>query len=60
MVRALVPPTVPVGAERVRVCLHAGNTTEEVKELVRVVRRWVEESEKEREALSRGLEKARL
>ncbi|EPE04435.1 8-amino-7-oxononanoate synthase [Ophiostoma piceae UAMH 11346] len=31
VVRAIVAPTVPVGAERVRVCLHAGNSFEEVE-----------------------------
>ena len=43
MVRAVVPPTVPVGTDRVRVCLHAGNQIEEVKRLVRVVKEWVDE-----------------
>lgn len=40
--RAIVAPTVPHGAERVRVCLHAGNTVEEVRGLVRAVEGWVE------------------
>ena len=43
MVRAVVPPTVPVGTDRVRVCLHAGNQIEEVKRLVKVVEEWVNE-----------------
>src|SRR5690348_3617518 len=30
MVRPIVSPTVPVGTERVRICLHAGNTVDEV------------------------------
>ncbi|KAK7699089.1 hypothetical protein SLS57_012465 [Botryosphaeria dothidea] len=42
MVRPIVAPTVPRGAERVRVCLHAGNTFAEVEGLVRAVREWVE------------------
>ena len=37
MVRAIVAPTVPVGGQRVRVCLHAGNSFEEVERLVDVV-----------------------
>lgn len=45
--RAIVAPTVPVGAERVRVCLHAGNSFEEVERLVRVVGRWVKRAEAE-------------
>ncbi|KAI9733645.1 MAG: hypothetical protein M1834_003247 [Cirrosporium novae-zelandiae] len=43
MVRPIVAPTVPKGSERVRICLHAGNTVEEVEGLVRAVREWVEE-----------------
>lgn len=33
-VRAIMSPTVPAGKERVRVCLHAGNTREEIDGLV--------------------------
>ena len=47
VVRAIVAPTVPVGAERVRVCLHAGNRFEEVGRLVGVIGRWVERVEAE-------------
>ena len=54
MVRAIVAPTVPEGAERVRVCLHAGNSFEEVERLVGVVGEWVRRTEME------GAEKARL
>ncbi|CAK7211727.1 hypothetical protein SCUCBS95973_001217 [Sporothrix curviconia] len=41
VVRPIVAPTVAVGTERVRVCLHAGNTVDEVDRLVEVVARWV-------------------
>lgn len=41
VVRPIVPPTVPAGAERIRVCLHAENTVEEVEALVRRIREWV-------------------
>ena len=34
-------PTVPKGKERVRVCLHAGNTTEEVNKLIAGIVSWV-------------------
>jgi 8-amino-7-oxononanoate synthase len=54
MVRAIVAPTVPVGGERVRVCLHAGNSFEEVDRLVGVVGEWVRRVEAE------VVEKARL
>jgi len=39
-VRAIVPPTVPMGTERVRVCLHAGNTVEEIDTLVKRIGEW--------------------
>ncbi|KAH6885233.1 pyridoxal phosphate-dependent transferase [Thelonectria olida] len=42
MVRPIVAPTVPVGSERVRICLHAGNTIEEVEALTRAVEEWLQ------------------
>jgi len=46
-VRPIVAPTVPQGSERVRVCLHAGNTIEEVEGLVGVMKAWVKTQEGE-------------
>ncbi|KAM0512912.1 hypothetical protein ACHAPE_008415 [Trichoderma viride] len=40
-VRPIVAPTVPTGQDRVRVCLHAGNTVEEVEGLCRAVEEWI-------------------
>lgn len=40
IVRAIMPPTVPAGKERVRVCLHAGNTTKEIDDFLKVVQEW--------------------
>lgn len=40
MVRPIVAPTVPHGTERVRVCLHAGNTEREVEKLVMSIGEW--------------------
>ncbi|KAL5092248.1 hypothetical protein Trisim1_002134 [Trichoderma cf. simile WF8] len=40
-VRPIVAPTVPAGQDRVRVCLHAGNTVEEVEGLCRAVGEWM-------------------
>ncbi|TKX24588.1 aminotransferase-like protein 2 [Elsinoe australis] len=40
VVRPIVPPTVPKGSERVRVCLHAGNGEGEIEGLVRCVGEW--------------------
>lgn len=42
VVRAIVPPTVPEGTQRVRVCLHAGNTFKEVEDLGERIRGWLE------------------
>lgn len=41
VVRPIVPPTVPEGGQRVRVCLHAGNTKDQVDRLVEAVKEWV-------------------
>lgn len=53
MVRPIVPPTVPEGTQRVRVCLHAGNSLEDVRKLVERIKAWLlrmEVSEKETRA----------
>jgi len=41
MVRPIVPPTVPEGTQRVRVCLHAGNSFEDIESLVAKIRDWL-------------------
>ncbi|KAF9891363.1 hypothetical protein FE257_004219 [Aspergillus nanangensis] len=41
IVRAIMAPTVPAGKERVRVCLHAGNTMQEIDGLVGVIQGWL-------------------
>ncbi len=43
MVRPIVAPTVPAGSERIRVCLHAGNTMAEVEGLLKSVEAWLVE-----------------
>ena len=40
MVRPIVPPTVPQGGERIRICLHANNTVQEVEALVQLIQSW--------------------
>ena len=37
-VRAILSPTVPAGQERLRLCIHAFNTTEEIDKLVAILR----------------------
>lgn len=41
VVRGIVPPTVPAGAERIRICLHPGNTVVEIEALVAVIADWL-------------------
>ncbi|KJX95065.1 8-amino-7-oxononanoate synthase like protein [Zymoseptoria brevis] len=41
VVRGILPPTVPEGTERIRVCLHAGNSVEQIDSLVATIRQWV-------------------
>ena len=41
VVRAIVPPTVPKGTERVRVCLHSGNKLEEIDALIKRIDQWL-------------------
>jgi len=61
MVRPIVPPTVPDGTQRVRVCLHAGNTFEDVESLVACIRKWLElRKVEERKCVNIGLVKSSL
>ncbi|KEF52001.1 uncharacterized protein A1O9_11991 [Exophiala aquamarina CBS 119918] len=39
--RPVVAPTVPKGTERVRVCLHAGNTIHQIDRFVECVKTWI-------------------
>lgn len=41
IVRAVMHPTVPRGTERVRICLHSGNTRQEIDNLVAKVEDWL-------------------
>jgi 8-amino-7-oxononanoate synthase len=74
MVRPIVAPTVPQGTERIRVCLHAGNTQQEVERLVVAIGEWLDRKVQQKHHrlprpvqglsegtdLNGGLEKARL
>ncbi|KAM5544801.1 hypothetical protein V8D89_001699 [Ganoderma adspersum] len=44
--RPITWPTVPKGADRIRVCLHAGNTREDVERLVEGIIEWAEGRER--------------
>ena len=59
MVRAVVSPTVPLGTERVRICLHAGNTVGEVETLVGALQEWCEEHSQGREEDKQGSKQMR-
>ncbi|KAF2970123.1 hypothetical protein GQX73_g3423 [Xylaria multiplex] len=50
MIRAIVAPTVPKGQERVRICLHASNTIEQVDGLCRAIETWLGLLKTERDA----------
>jgi len=41
-VRPVVPPTVPAGEERVRVCLRAGIERNVIAKLVEAIKQWTE------------------
>lgn len=45
--RPITWPTVPKGKDRVRVCLHAGNTWEEVDNLINTIMEWAEDISKQ-------------
>jgi len=53
-VRPITYPTVPKGMERVRVCLHAGNSEDDVEGLVEGVREWVEKERIEKRGRKEG------
>lgn len=60
VVRPVVPPTVPAGTERVRVCLHAGNTEEQIDAFLEVVRCWISSKGEEALAKSQTMKAAKL
>ncbi|KAI1002457.1 8-amino-7-oxononanoate synthase [Podosphaera aphanis] len=57
VVRPIMPPTVPLGTERIRICLHAGNTRDQIKSLVQCVKLWLE---KERRKETVGVHEQQL
>ncbi|KAI1452774.1 PLP-dependent transferase [Annulohypoxylon moriforme] len=43
MVRPIVAPTVPAGSERVRICLHSANTSDQIDGLCSAIEMWVQD-----------------
>ncbi|SNX82587.1 related to 8-amino-7-oxononanoate synthase [Melanopsichium pennsylvanicum] len=41
LARSICYPTVPKGEDRVRICVHADNTSEDIDRLIECVRRWI-------------------
>ncbi|KAK3615413.1 hypothetical protein LTR56_026600 [Elasticomyces elasticus] len=60
VVRGIVPPTVPAGTERIRICLHGGNTVQQLDGLVECIRQWVEMRSVQGPEASNVMVKARL
>ncbi|GAP84458.2 putative 8-amino-7-oxononanoate synthase [Rosellinia necatrix] len=50
MIRPIVAPTVPKGEERVRICLHAGNTIQQIDGLCQAIESWLNDIENRRGA----------
>lgn len=46
--RAITWPTVPKGKDRIRVCIHAGNAAEEIKNLAHAVLEWAVDKNNDR------------
>ncbi|PHH70598.1 hypothetical protein CDD82_7023 [Ophiocordyceps australis] len=40
-IRPIVAPTVPIGTDRVRLCLHAGNSVQQVQRLCGAIEQWL-------------------
>ncbi|KAK5689124.1 hypothetical protein LTR17_026508 [Elasticomyces elasticus] len=60
VVRGIVPPTVPAGTERIRICLHGGNTVQQLDGLVECIRQWVDMRSVQGPEASNAMVKARL
>lgn len=43
LVRPVVHPTVPKGQERIRICLHSGNSEDDVRRMVECIGEWTQE-----------------
>ncbi|KAI0204335.1 PLP-dependent transferase [Astrocystis sublimbata] len=45
MIRPIVAPTVPLGQERIRICIHAANTIEQIDGLCSAIGAWLDHPE---------------
>jgi len=43
-VKPIRSPTVPIGKERVRICIHADNTENQIRGLINVIKNYIEQN----------------
>ncbi|EON60800.1 hypothetical protein W97_00009 [Coniosporium apollinis CBS 100218] len=60
VVRAVVPPTVPEGTSRIRICVHAGNTSQQIRRLVDRIDSWLRLHTASDKLMEASPERARL
>ncbi|TKY84925.1 hypothetical protein EX895_006005 [Sporisorium graminicola] len=60
LARPICYPTVPKGEDRVRICVHADNTVEDIDRLIQCVRQWVDADERQLRGLARGAQDGRI
>ncbi|KAG8809805.1 hypothetical protein FRC17_003237 [Serendipita sp. 399] len=53
LVRPITHPTVPKGRDRVRVCLHASNTEDQIDALLKSIQCWIDSGEDRRVVVSK-------
>lgn len=54
MIRPIVAPTVPQGQERIRICIHAANTIEQIDGLCQAIETWLDHGGARRDIDTQG------